>query len=115
MLSALALEKIQEKIQIELLKRGFMAQIKVEVNSRYKHVNVLSEPFQTTPVIFKSIIIDNFGGSIKKVEETLNNSIEVWIPIHISYEHFDLGTNGCALFSFTCTVVGDNVYSILIQ
>ena len=114
-LSVESLKQIKDKIQIELLKRGFMATIKLELDSKNNNIRVLSESFQTTPVIFKSIVIDNFGGSITEKKENLNNSFEVWVPIHISYEHFDMGSNGCSLFSFSCTVVGDNVYSVLIQ
>jgi len=125
------MDKIKSAIQTELLKRGFLTPINIVFNEKRKLLEIHSESFQTVPVIFKSIKIDNFGGSII-IDNTLpkyvssNNEIEVeteqelqiWIPIHVSYKHFDGGQNGCSLFNFTCKIKAkdkDRIYSISIN
>lgn len=115
MVTEITIGLLKEKIEIELLKRGFHAQITLEYSERHKNISLISENFQTTPVIFKSITIDNFGGSVK--EEIINEIpvLNIWIPVHISYKHFDMGSNGCSLFSFSCLVHNDRLHDIVIQ
>lgn len=115
MLSENTLEQIQDKIQVELLKRGFFAPVKVEFCNKHKNVKVTSENFQTIPVLFKSISIINFGGYIKEVEESKNKSLEIRIPVVAQCEHFDMGNNYAEIFAFKCIVIGENVYSIEIR
>lgn len=110
-----ALDQIQDKIKVELLKRSFFAPVKVEYCNKHKNVKVTSEKFQTTPVLFKSIEIINFGGSIKEVEESKNKSLEIRIPVVAQCEHFDMGNNYAEIFAFKCIVIGENVYSIEIR
>jgi len=108
--------EIAETINNALIRRGFPTiTIKHNENDRYPGLDIISEEFNTTPVIMKSIQVDNFGGSIK--EETIEvirkgeivevDIISVWIPVHVSYTHFDGGTNGTSLFSYTCRLWND--------
>jgi len=62
------MEKIQKFIQKELLKRGFLCKI-IEFReiSKNQYTNLFSlrtENFQTTPVIFETVYLSNFGGSV---------------------------------------------------
>lgn len=128
--------KIKSSIQTELLKRGFFTPISLSYNDKYNHLVISSEKFQTVPVIFKSIQIDNFGGSIKVLDVVIPNQplnviaeynsreveteqeLQIWIPVHVSYKHFDGGQNGCSLFNFTCKIKAkdkDRIYSISIN
>ena len=113
MITEIALQKIKEIVEIELLKRGFTAPITLGVDTKkIPHIIIDSEPFQTTPVIFKQITIQNFGGSLQKQDDDI---VSVWIPINVGYKHFDHGTNGCKLFTFFCDVQNDGVYNINIK
>ena len=110
LLSKYQLEALKELIQLELLRRGFTAQIvkidEVEVRGR-RFVAFETEKFQTVPVLFKDIIVNQFNSSLKKEVFTRENGtqyemIKVYISIHVSYNHFDGGSNGCKLFSIEC-------------
>jgi hypothetical protein len=98
-------KQIQDFIQMELLKRGFQAKITKFEEVKGKNGSRLefeTESFQTTPVIFKTITVNNFSSSISEEQKHENNPEllfrKIWISVHISYEHFDGGTNGCKLF-----------------
>lgn len=128
--------KIKSAIQTELLKRGFLTPINIVLNEKHKLLEIHSESFQTVPVIFKSIKINNFGGSIivrdvmvndtlpkyvsldNEIEVETEQELQIWIPVHVSYKHFDGGQNGCSLFNFTCKIKAkdkDRIYSISIN
>ena len=116
--------EIADTINIELLKRGFPSiSIKHNENDRYPALTIISEEFNTTPVIMKSIQVDNFGGSIREENIKLirdNEIIEeevisIWIPVHVSYTHFDGGSNGTSLFSYTCSLWTDELNRIRIS
>jgi len=107
--TAIQRESIQKLIQTELLKRGFTAPIKSfeEVKSRSggNHFEFHTEGFQTTPVLFKSIRVANFSSSVVKEKfkiledsEKEETRLRVWISVHVDYEHFGGGRNGCKLF-----------------
>lgn len=118
-ITQLALDTIKETIKIELLKRGFLAPIEVSVEQgNYPAIKVKSESFQTTPVIFKNVWISNFGGSVKNETITRRKHNDeqyeaqiarFWIDVHVGYEHFDLGSNGCKLFGISGWV-GEETY-----
>lgn len=118
------LQQITRTLNKALIQRGFPVVTTEIITARNeKHmIEIESEKFNTTPVIMKSIQIDNFGGSIsiqKKNVIHVNESdpekrikeveyVSVWIPVHISYEHFSGGTNGTELFSYHCEVFADD-------
>lgn len=112
-ISSQQIELIKENIQTELLKRGITAQIiKLEEyehnRSRAHYINLRTENFQTTPIIFKRLWVEAFGTAItKRTNEEGKEYYSVWICVHYSYEHFGGGTNGCELFDFTCSIVQD--------
>lgn len=103
---------LKDLLSIELAKRGFHAPFTITQeapNTRHYDLRLLieSSPFITVPTLFKSIRFDNFGGAVTQDEENAD-ILRVWIPMHVSYEHFDGGTNGCEIFRFTCGVRKDN-------
>ncbi len=123
------LDTIKQTISVELLKRGFLSPITItEEVGRYPLIKVVSESFQTTPVIMKSLKISNSNGNIQeetktrqkhngdKFEETI---YKIWIPVHVDYEHFDGGSNGCNLFTLTGWVSNgdfdDRIYDLVIR
>ena len=110
LLSEKAVNTIKDLLQIELLKRGILAPIKrieeVDLRSGDSYISFNTEEFQTTPVIFKSLMVENFNSWIRKIE----GGYVVVINVHYSYEHFGGGTNGCALFNFQCNVSEDGEY-----
>lgn len=109
------ISQIKERLEIEFLKRGIVTKItKIEINiSRTREVNitVITENFQTTPVIFKELWLQSFGGSmnlkeIKRWEDgSIFEYIEVHIPISFSYRHFGGGGyNNCDFGTFVYKV-----------
>jgi len=112
------LELIKEAIATELCKRGFHAPLTVtpkHTRNGEVYVGIQSEPFNTVPVIMKSITIDNFGGSVVEVpvDEVGNKRplLRIWVPVHVSYTHFTGGSNGTALFTFVCLTPCENEYN----
>lgn len=106
-LSEKAVSTIKDLLQTELLKRGILAPIcrieEVEGRVGSSYISFETEEFQTTPVIFKSLKVENFNSWIVKAE----GSIAVTITVHYSYQHFGGGSNGCSLFDFYCKVSED--------
>lgn len=105
------LSSISDFIETEILKRGFNVKIKeivASTNPNSKNTGKIvfyTENFQTTPVLFKAIQINNFGTSVKKYmlerdDKSKIDCVDIWVNVYVSYEHFDGGTNGCALFNF---------------
>lgn len=94
--------KVKKAIELELLKRGIKVEIPFvkEVQSKGREINRLeftSTEFQTTPIIFKTILVTNFSSWLTKEP----NNERLWsfnMAIHVSYQHFDGGSNGCRLF-----------------
>ena len=113
---------IKDKIQEELLKRGITAPIikfkeYIDRNGNHK-IELKTEDFQTSPVIFKRLWVDIFGTEvyIPKEEESTDH-YNIWIALDYSYEHFGGRRNECTLFTFRCSVSLDNkhVYKIIIN
>ena len=103
-------DTLQEIIQTEMLKRGFTAPItsfeEVEGRRGGSYIEFTTEPFQTTPVIFKEIRVGNFSTSISKEEmeredKTKYTVIRFWIGVSARYTNFSGGTNGADLFQIT--------------
>jgi len=117
-ISSKAMDKIRETIQTELLKRGFTAQIKhfCQTNDG-KHIQFETEPFQTVPVLFKSIQISQFSTSVSvdKEEEEGFNILKVWVQVSARYENFDCGSNGTHLFTLNCNSYKDDAYRFVIR
>ena len=100
------LSEIKEFIDNELIKRGFPILSKIEeIEGNYPFIKISSEPFNTTPVIMKSIMVTSHNGSIKVLD---NGDIEFWIPVQVSYSHFNGGTNGTSLFNVSSTIENTN-------
>lgn len=118
LLSQENLNAIKEFIQVELLKRSITAPIiKIEEESSKSHSHYIkfnTTEFQTTPVIFKKLQVNDFGSSVvRSLRSELNPEAEgeyisVWISVHYSYESFSGGTNGTELFNIWFNVFGEN-------
>ena len=102
-------KQVEEIINLELLKRGFpnicLEELSYDYETKKQKLVVSSEPFQTTPVIFKEIRIQNFGGRITELEINGKQLLEIVIPINVRYDHFDSGSNSCELFTITLRVL----------
>lgn len=94
------IKKVETFLTDELLKRGFTAPITVGYNEDREALTLTSQPFQTVPVIFKSINIAHFNSAISYKKDENGEHLHVWMPIHVDYRHFDGGTNGARLFEF---------------
>jgi hypothetical protein len=115
-LSEQNLLKIKEVIQTELLKRGISAPI-IKLNEFVKngknHIDLETDVFQTTPVLFKELKIISFSTSVYLENEVSVDSdkgftfIKVYIGLDYRYQHFDGGSNGCSLFNIHFKVFGD--------
>ena len=111
LLSPSALENIKGILEEQLLKRGITAPIIRIEESESNKVNFETSTFQTTPVIFKTLKVTNFGSWI--IEE--EGFTTVSISVHYSYTHFSGGYNLCSLFDFKCKVKEDRLYDIVIS
>lgn len=102
-------KQAEEIINLELLKRGFLnisfEELSYDYQTKRQKLTLNSEPFQTTPVIFKEIRVVNFGGRINELEINGNHLLEIAIPINVKYDHFDNGSNSCELFTITLRVL----------
>ena len=113
--------QIKETIQLELLKRGFVAPIISFEELEGRSGNRLefhTESFQTTPVIFQSIQVNNFSSSVTiNKDEDGKETRRFWISVNVSYTHFGGGSNGCKLFDIVgkLSAEGDTVYAIQIR
>lgn len=100
-LSSEQLDQVKDFISVELLKRGYTANI---ISFKEKDGGIIfhTESFQTTPVLFKNLYISNFSTGINK-DPRLSEEYEVevfslWIQVSVRYENFTGGTNGTNLF-----------------
>jgi len=96
------LDKVIGILEEEMLKRGVTAKIEniqFEKGRVGQYISFKSEPFQTQPVIFKNIIIENMNGLIKKDEDTHRETYTVVLPACYTYSHFSGGFNGCQMFT----------------
>lgn len=112
------LEAIRTAIGIELLKRGFTAPITLGLknarpadDSGEWYITLESEPFQTTPVLFREIQVQHFSSTLRQDTSPEANeartergwdSWKVWISVNARWEVFSGGSNGTTLFDFTC-------------
>lgn len=96
-------QKIKEIITFELLKRGISTSLLVE--EKDNKLDLVSTPFQTTPILFKQIIISDFGSWIKQQEDF----IQVTICVNAFFTLFDGGTNGVSLFTVTLNCFDNDV------
>ena len=100
-----SLEEIKNKIDMELLKRGFpkLSEIKERENGNGHGLEFHSEPFQTTPVIFKEIWVESFSTNLSEAVDIYKEEefkvINIWAQVNARYELFDGGSNGCDLFT----------------
>lgn len=62
-------------------------------------------------MIFKNIFIGDFGGSVVQEKDKERKDLIItkfWIPVDAHYEHFDLGTNCCKIFTFSGVFFNDS-------
>lgn len=109
-----SLATITEAINDVLLKRGFPAiTATVTGDEKSQKIEIVSEEFNTTPVIMKSIQVKNFGGSITddRIEVSHNGEmvtvdmLRVYLPIHAFFEYFSGGTNSTELFTIKAEIL----------
>lgn len=92
-------EQISEIIRVELLKRGFIVDVTC-TQTKENSFKVKTSSFQTTPVLFKEVWIESWNVFIEDKENDKGVKYTDYnISIHVCYEHFDGGRNGCSLFS----------------
>lgn len=102
--------EIQEFIQTELLKRGFLAPIKnfmeVECRNNESRFTFHTDNFQTSPVIFKEIRVEEGSSSISEKENEEKGFIfhKFYISINVRYQLFGGGSNGSDLFTVAGTL-----------
>ena len=100
-------EQIAELIRIELLKRGFIVNVTCTSNSD-KSLKIETTTFQTTPVLFKKLWINNSLGSwIKAVENKEKNItyIDFDTTLSVNYETFGGGFNSTVLFRISFFII----------
>ena len=97
-------DELQKVIQVELLKRGYTAQIiKFEENETNSRFIFKTENFQTTPVMFQEIYISNFNSSLEKDELIKDDKTHFvtrfWVEVNCFITHFNSeGKNSFSLF-----------------
>ena len=125
-LSQTVLSELQETVRIELLKRGHLAKIErfeeIEGRNNETRISFNTESFQTTPVIFKSLQINEFSSSISEETQSHDVSgtptdftvIKVNLSVNISFENFNGGTNGTEIFTLhaECGKDGNDVLRV---
>lgn len=92
---------LTEIVGDELLKRGFQVKLTTSVLSDGR-IKIVSDNFQTTPVLYKRIYIEA-KGKIKSEDkkDSLGRDVvrnEVCLALHARVELFSGGSNGIDLF-----------------
>lgn len=99
-------EQLKEVVRLELLKRGFTAEIETfEIDNEKRKINFKTKNFQTTPVIFKECHIGCFSSGI-------DEEGAFWIIISFYYTTFDNGKNGVKLFSINGLFALDDIFHL---
>jgi len=103
---------IKERIEIELLKRGFQVNILsfVVLESKNKF-EFISSNFQTTPVLFEKLNISNFSSYIIQKE----GGFGFYIQVNVNYRLFTGGNNGFSLFSISGILIENDIFNIQIS
>lgn len=98
MLNKTQLKKIEDAINDELLKRGITVRAYVKVKTRRTRTKIAikSNQFNTTPVLFRTCQIIDFGSDITQPEEGKYGNF--WVGVNVHWELFSGGTNGTRLF-----------------
>lgn len=106
------LEQVEEVISQELAKRGFNVWVDCEEKVDGS-ISLKTSSFQTVPVLFKSVWIDNnFGSFVRDVELNCNTCKEYAMVISANYETFEGGFNSVKLFDITLRDINGRVYVI---
>jgi hypothetical protein len=108
-LSKETISLIQDRLNIELVKRGFHAPTTIE--QKNNRIEVTSSPFQTTPVLFEELTIGSFNGGIQDHE----NLYTIDIPINVFYKSFSGGSNGVSLFHFHAKTYKESNFLVGVQ
>ena len=88
-------QDIIDATKTSLLKLGIDVDVTLEAEtcrSDRDYINIETSKFNTTPVIYKSIII-NGGGYIVEVEGN-PDLFDLFIPLSYRFEYFSGGSNG---------------------
>lgn len=108
---------ITQEIEKALTRRGFHVSIRIQEElAQIKTRNILkveSDEFQTTPVLFESIRIENFSSGFFEHEKKRGFIIQ----IHAMYKHFNGGQNGVELFTIRGYLAPDRllIYNVTIE
>ncbi len=114
------LEAIKKAIQTELLKRGFQAPIvkieeKTSSRSSRHRIEFHTEKFQTTPVLFEELRVQNFSSEIYKEMDDEREVTKFYIGVNVAYNHFNLGSNSSELFTIRGCLSERGIYNITIK
>lgn len=88
---------ICKKIEESLLRIGIVTTVKAEVRTRYdgkKYLYFLSQPFQTTPAIFRTLYMDGTCGSMEDDKDTNNTHYVLGVNLHLRWQQWTNGENG---------------------
>jgi len=102
-LSQEVINQIEDKINNELVKRGFKEVTIEQTGDMLSFVG--DNSFQTTPKLFRDIQVTSRNGGMRKDQD----KIMAWVPVCISYTLLSRGTNGFTLFDFVCSIVDDTI------
>lgn len=115
-LSTEAIANITEAVRVELLKRGVVVNLTGDIVERpsCNRLELVSNNFQTTPVIMKEIRIEAsfsifYPSDAKEGEKA---PLTVAGRVGVAYTHFSGGSNGTELFTFRTVIHKDNCYNI---
>lgn len=106
------LTELKERIRIEILKRSITADFTLTYDADTQRLNLQSDYFQTMPVIFKSLQLQDFSSSVRHLHQhqiSTNETIDyehyaIYLQVSVRYENFDRGTNGTTLFTVVARV-----------
>jgi hypothetical protein len=122
LLSDKQIKLVKEYLKDELTKKGFHTNFNIkEVEGRNNNILELTlDKFNTTPVIFKSLELINFGSGVIKSthakefdsDKTDVELIKVWISVNAKAEYFNGGSNSFPIFSVSGLFYDDYKFHI---
>lgn len=108
-LHPLMINFICKRIEQSLYRIGINTTVTAETRKDYKGEPFLyfqSQPFRTTPAIFKTIFVKGTADKLFAAEH-IDNWLLLPIYLDYQYEHWDGGENGCNLGTMTFRVAKD--------
>lgn len=108
------IKTLQDFIKDNLTKRCINVPIKLDYSVETGRFDIISEKFNTVPVIFKELELMVWSSSIsdEQTNDSLRKYREVFINVHVKMSSFYLGRNAEKLFHIECKIFDNTIVGL---